>query len=85
MENAVELPRYKCHKGVRAAKVTAFRGPTGDDGTLLVLGEIGGYKGVSSEWMERFEPELGGYLVFYDDGYMSFSPAKAFEEGYTRI
>ena len=28
---------------------------------------------------------LGGYLVVYDDGYVSWSPAKAFEEGYTRI
>ncbi|PYX85030.1 MAG: hypothetical protein DMG70_05000 [Acidobacteria bacterium] len=34
----------------------------------------------------RFPQEyLGGYLVQYEDGYLSWSPAKAFEEGYTRI
>lgn len=26
-----------------------------------------------------------GYYVVYDDGYKSWSPAKAFEEGYTKI
>ena len=34
----------------------------------------------------RFPQEyIGGYLVQYEDGYLSWSPAKAFEEGYTRI
>lgn len=28
---------------------------------------------------------LDGYLVKYSDGYISWSPRKAFEEGYTRI
>lgn len=27
----------------------------------------------------------GWYMVVYPDGYVSFSPAEAFEEGYTRI
>ena len=30
-------------------------------------------------------PEVGGYYVVHKDGYKSFSPANAFEEGYTRI
>ncbi len=40
---------------------------------------------VSTLFMDKHKPEAGGYLVFYEDGYRSFSPAKAFEEGYTRI
>jgi hypothetical protein len=28
---------------------------------------------------------IGGYIVVYSDGYKSFFPAQAFEEGYTRI
>jgi xanthine/CO dehydrogenase XdhC/CoxF family maturation factor len=28
---------------------------------------------------------LGGYYVLYEDNFESWSPAKAFEEGYTRI
>jgi hypothetical protein len=39
---------------------------------------------VSKEWMDKHNPQVGGYYVVYKDGYKSFSPAKAFEEGYTR-
>lgn len=40
---------------------------------------------VDQAYMAKHKPEVGGYFVQYDDGYKSFSPAKAFEEGYTRI
>ena len=30
-------------------------------------------------------PEVGGYYVVYEDGYKSFSPAGAFESGYTPL
>jgi hypothetical protein len=40
---------------------------------------------VDQAYMDKHKPEVGGYFVQYDDGYKSFSPAKAFEEGYTRI
>lgn len=40
---------------------------------------------MSREWMTKHNPVVGGYLVLYDDGYCSFSPAEAFESGYTRI
>jgi hypothetical protein len=33
----------------------------------------------------KHSPEAGGYYVQYKDGYTSFSPAEAFEEGYTRL
>ncbi len=39
---------------------------------------------VSEEYRLKHNPEAGGYYVVYKDGYTSFSPAKAFEEGYTR-
>lgn len=41
--------------------------------------------GVSEEYVTKHNPQSGGYFVVYEDGYKSFSPAKAFEEGYTRI
>jgi hypothetical protein len=28
-------------------------------------------------------PQAGMYMVVYEDGYISFSPAEAFEAGYT--
>lgn len=40
---------------------------------------------VDAEFLAKHKPEVGGYFVQYDDGYKSFSPAKAFEEGYTLI
>ena len=36
-------------------------------------------------WLDKHNPAVGGYYVVYKDGYESFSPAQAFEEGYARI
>jgi hypothetical protein len=33
--------------------------------------------------MHKHKPQVGGYFVQYRDGYKSFSPAAAFEEGYS--
>jgi hypothetical protein len=41
--------------------------------------------GVPKSSVDKHDPQVGGYFVQYDDGYISFSPAKAFEEGYTRL
>jgi len=36
--------------------------------------------------MERHKPQALGYLVAYQpDGYLSWSPAEAFETGYTQL
>lgn len=79
-----EMPRYQCHKQVRALKIRAvvstIHGPTLDftdrPDDALVVGEA---------WVARHRPEAGGYYVVYEDGYASFSPAAAFESGYTLI
>lgn len=76
-----ELPRYRCHKIVRAAKITAIER---DAVTILTFGDISACKQVSYDFDQKHQPEVGGYYVVYDDGYTSYSPAKAFEEGYTR-
>lgn len=85
----VELPLYQCHKKARAAKITEIesheRDGQGQGSHTMVFGEIGGSKFLTDEWKDRFRPEVGGYYVVYDDGYASFSPAKAFEDGYSRI
>lgn len=84
MNASVELPRYKSHKIVRAAKITAIRG-NGTDGPDLVLGEINGIVSLLPDWHAKHKPHVGGYYVIYEDGYTSFSPADAFENGYTRL
>jgi hypothetical protein len=82
-EAGMELPRYKCHKEVSAAKITGMAG--GNGGVYLNFGEINSEVFVSNDWIDRFKAEVGGYFVVYNNGYQSFSPAKAFEEGYTKI
>lgn len=37
------------------------------------------------EYMNKHQPQIGGYYVKYADGYESFSPAEAFESGYTKV
>ena len=84
---SVEIPKYKCHKEVRAAKITAIKEHpnVGNGSQDLIFGEIGGMMPISDEWVKKFNPIVGGYFVIYEDGYTSFSPNKAFENGYTKI
>lgn len=88
----MDLPRYKCHKEVNAAKIEHIQ-PYGTDGSLslqLLIGEKDGVKShtgidMTADWVAKHKPEAGGYLVVYEDGYTSYSPAKAFEGGYTLL
>lgn len=84
MSNIIELPRYKCHKEVWALKIKAiFPNPRGFelhfDGDRYCPFEM------STDWMIKHAPEVGGYLVVYDNDYRSYSPADAFELGYTLV
>ena len=81
-----EMPRYKCHKEVRALKIAHIVGPD-VHGDCIITPEDKGYGGfpVSADYMAKHSPKAGGYYVVYKDGYRSFSPAPAFEEGYTRL
>jgi len=85
-------PRYKCHKVVNAFKIARisegllsesegshpvwFLWPTDDN-----LDPVQ----VSAAWMAKNKVVIGGYLVIYADGYQSFSPTKAFEDGYALV
>lgn len=82
---AVEMPRYKSHKQVWALKIKTISLSAAGDATITP--EEAGYAPFKPEpgYMEKHKPHAGGYYVVYDDGYKSFSPAKAFEEGYTPI
>lgn len=74
---------YRCHKTVRAAKIVAAN-PT--QGYLDLLEGDRQYRHeVPFSYFNRHRIEVGGYFVVYEDGYESFSPAKAFEEGYSII
>lgn len=76
------MRKFKCHKMVEAEKITKIG--SSDNKTLLHLAD-GTSQEVSDRWTEAKEPAEGGYLVKYEDGYLSYSPAKIFEDGYTEI
>ena len=82
-----QLPLYECHKTVRAAKITEIKKFKDHGNTFytLVFGEIVGRSNFVSEWVKKFNPEVGGYYVLYDDGYSSYSPAGPFEKGYNKV
>lgn len=78
-----EMPRYTCHKQVWALKIKSI-----DRSAITVLHfEEPGYEpvSVSYAWDRKHDPEPGGYYVVYKDGYKSYSPAEAFEDGYTQV
>jgi hypothetical protein len=80
----IPLPRYQCHKQVSALKVKALvPNPRGYE--LHFEDERFCPIEVTYNWYHKHEPVLGGYFVVYDDGYQSFSPAEAFEAGYSII
>lgn len=90
MEEAqAQMPRYKCHKEVRALKIKAIKLNVPDKVSTgaQITPEESGYAPfqVDAAYVDKHKPAVGGYYVVYDDGYKSFSPAKAFEEGYTRL
>jgi len=83
------LPLYQCHKKVRAAKILEIIGPHHNGGEVAQYGlKVDCSCGpliVDQYWIDRFKPVVGGYFVAYEDGYVSFSPAEAFEGGYTKL
>lgn len=88
MNNAqMELPRYKCHKEVWALKISAIE--IHEDKSATIAPEDYRYAPFKTKvgWADQFkgsEEDLGYYVV-YKDSYTSWSPAKVFEEGYSRI
>lgn len=89
-----EMPRYKCHKEVHALKIERVQLDSDDarvegretDGSarLFVEAPYSPLR-VDRDYVRKHNPQAGGYYVVYEDGYASFSPAAAFENGYTRL
>ncbi len=84
---AAEMPRYTCHKEVWALKISAIE-VHADKSATIAPAEAGyGVFKTNPGWAVRFNGTEGdsGYYVVYKDGFASWSPSKAFEEGYKRI
>ncbi len=94
MENftTAEMPKYQSHKIVHAIKidkieldsVKAEEERRETDGHANLIGD-GFDVNVDHSYVKKHDPQIGGYYIVYEDGYKSFSPAEAFEKGYTKI
>jgi hypothetical protein len=90
------MPSYRSHKKVWALKIAAVAydkdaaladGNRETDGSAVLTPAEAPYAPfiVNAEYVRKHNPQAGGYFVQYEDGYKSFSPAEAFESGYTRL
>lgn len=82
------LPQYQCHKIVSAVRIAELIMIAGTPTIFPVISPTTGDQAsipVSLAYYNKHQPRVGGYYVRYEDGYESYSPAEAFEQGYTRI
>lgn len=92
MENEVmaQMPKYRSHKEVWALKISRVElvgcDTTTDENPIVTVAfEDETFAPKKFNLHSKPNPKAGWYYVVYDDGYESFSPTKAFEDGYTRV
>lgn len=83
---AMEMPRYVSHKKVWALEISSVQHLFDGSGDWRLEFADKGYAPMTApaEMFSRYQPVAGDFYVQYADGYKSFSPRKAFLEGYTR-
>ena len=84
-----EMPFYICHKRVRALEIASVEGDRevhhqAIERKITFRDQSGALQPI---WLPlnmfiRYIPKPGDFYVVYEDGYQSFSPRKAFLEGY---
>ena len=95
---SAEMPKYKCHKEVWALKIASIEQSPAEQendcgGTWDITPADTGFAkfSVPHEFVTKHKPEAGGYFVVYalipgeTESYTSYSPAEAFESGYSLI
>ena len=84
---SAQMPRYVCHKHVHALKLKAVVITPDGNADVQPEGDVyADFLVTDKEVVGRLRQasaEDPGYYVVYEDGYVSWSPTKAFEEGYT--
>lgn len=87
------MPIYQCFKQVRAAQIARIEisKPVNNDQTQIMARTFFFVDAtippvsLAEAVYQKHQPKTGWYMVYYPDGYISFSPAEAFESGYARI
>ncbi len=86
--NPRDLPAYRSHKLVRAFRIDEQISLANGQRKLIQRDDSGDvlYEAVvDGAYIDKHKPRTGGYFVQYADNYKSWSPAEAFEDGYTRV
>ncbi|MES2347045.1 MAG: Gp49 family protein [Pseudomonadota bacterium] len=81
-------PLYESRKRVRAFQIgVILQGdvPGANDWRLLPVDGALPLHHVSHAWYCKHEPSVGGYVVFYADGYVSYSPAAPFDQSHVAV
>lgn len=80
-------PHYTCHKTVGALEIIEVGNYVTSADALVreVTFTNGNTAKLPDDMFQRYVPVPGDFLVIYPDGYMSFSPRKAFLDGYKAV
>ncbi|EPH4636067.1 DUF2829 domain-containing protein [Escherichia coli] len=83
------FPKYKCHSIIRASKIKDIvivgKAYAPIFGSIEVVEPKGMTLRVDGVFLEKFRPQIGGYLVTAENGYLVYVPEKAFEKCYSRV
>lgn len=84
-QGSKEMPRYRSHKIVHALQIESVKRLPDGSALLAWVNQDYAPFPVSAAFVHKHGPQPGGYYIIYADGYQSFSPAEAFESGYTLL
>jgi len=89
MTDTSNMPVYECHKKVHALEVASVgnykHNPELGSLVRTIIFTDGTSRDLRDDIFKRYIPERGDFYVVYEDGYESFSPRKAFLDGYKAI
>lgn len=87
MGASMEMPKYISHKTVWALEIDTVTNDVDAAGAKMLTFRDKGYAKMRAplDMFARYVPVPGDFYVVYADGYKSFSPCKAFLEGYTKV
>lgn len=84
------MPQYQSHKKVWALQIASVEyigsDTTTDENPIVEVGFVNPrFAPRKFNLANKPIPQKGWYMVQYEDGYISFSPKEAFENGYSLI
>jgi len=89
MIDTSNMPTYECHKTVHALEIASVGNYKNNPELGCLVRTItfvdGTTRDLKDDLFKRYIPDQGDFYVVYEDRYDSFSPRKAFLDGYKQI